>query len=194
MNIPKRKRALRMVVLVIALCIVAGGWFSYQAGRTSAAPSVSPAVTAQVLEVDCPSSVTVGSTYSKVQDIGDFSTQSPESLVEITFNARLLARTMTGNGVRFEIRVDDQPSPIGRARAVFRSDEASNDGGIQASITAVYDNLSAGPHTLSLWAQATNSGSATGVMSDPGCFHNDHAVIKEFLPFGAVALPLVMGE
>ena len=47
----------------------------------------------------------------------------------------------------------------------FRSDEVVNAGGIQASKTAVYDNLSAGTHTLSLWALATNGGSANGVQA-----------------------------
>jgi hypothetical protein len=114
--------------------------------------------------------------------------------VEITFNGRIEADSMTGNGVTFELRVDDAPSPLGRARAVFRSDEIVNAGGVQASITAVYDNLDAGTHTLSLWALATNGGSATGVQADPGCFSTDHAVVKEFLPFGSIALPLILTE
>jgi hypothetical protein len=60
--------------------------------------------------------------------------------------------------------------------------------------SAVYENLAAGNHPLSLWAQATNFGSATGVQVDPGCFHSDHIVVKEFLPFGSIAVPLVISD
>jgi hypothetical protein len=118
---------------------------------------------------------------------------SPESLVEITFNGRIEANSMTGNAVRYELRVDDDASPLGRARALLRSNEAGGPG-VQASMTAVYENLDAGEHTLSVWAQATNSGSATGVQVDPGCYSSDHAVVKEFLPFGSIAIPLVLSE
>lgn len=181
------------VVGSLALALVAA---SYQAGRTNAAPTVNPTVLAQVVDVSCPAtgSADIGSTFAKVQDIDTFNVQSADSLIEITFNGRLFADTMTGNGINFELRVDDLASTYGRARAVLRSDELLNDGGIQASMTGIFDALAPGEHTLSLWAFATNSGTATGVQTDPGCFSTDHAVIKEFLPFGTIALPIQLAQ
>ena len=102
MNTQKRKRVLRLAVLVTTVCILAGGWLSFQAGRSSAAPSVKPAVIAQVLNVNCPSAdVNIGSTYTKIQDIDVFTVQSTDSLVEITFNGRLHAglRVVRRHGV-----------------------------------------------------------------------------------------------
>jgi hypothetical protein len=181
-----------LITTLLTLFLLAIG---YQAGRTNAAPTARPAVVAQVLDVNCPfSGANIGSDFSKVLDIDTFTVQSSESLIEITFNGRIDADSMTGNGVRFELRVDDSPSPYGRARAIFRSDESTNSGGIQASITGIFDALAPGEHTLSLWALATNNGTATGVRTDPGCFSTDHAVVKEFLPFGTIALPVQLAE
>ena len=194
MNSSRSKRAKVLGVLVLGLCIAAAGWFGYQAAATSAAPSVSPAVSAQVLSVTCPDNFPdIGTGYAKVTDIDTFTALSSESLVEITVNTRLYAATMTGNAVRFEVRVDDAASPLGRSRALLRSIETGT-GGVPVSMTAVFDNLDAGEHTLSLYAQATNFGTATDVGVDPGCFGADHAVVNEFLPFGSIAIPLVLSE
>lgn len=113
-----------------------------------------------------------------MQEIDTFNVQSAESLIEVTFNGRLDVDSMTGNAVRFELR----------------GDETGNDGGIHATMTGIFTGLSPGTHTLSLWAQVTNSGTATGVRADPGCFGADHAVVKEYLPFGTIALPLIITD
>lgn len=194
MRIKNRLLKIRLVMFVVTLLAVVLLAISYQAGRTSAAQTANPMVLAQVLDVDCPfSAPDIGSTFAKVQDIGAFNVQSADSLIEITFNSRLSAGSMTGNGIIFELRVDDLPSTYGRARALLRNEDLL-DRGNQVSMTGIFNALAPGEHTLSLWAYTTNSGSATDVQTDPGCFHADHAVVKEFLPFGTIALPVQLAQ
>lgn len=42
---------------------------------------------------------------------------------------------------------------------------------VQRPFFGVFENLPAGDHTVSIWARA-NSGSATGVLFDPGCWNS----------------------
>ncbi len=51
-----------------------------------------------------------------------------------------------------------------------------------------------GTHTVSMWAQVANGTTAANVMYDPGCWSADHVTIKEYLPFGTVALPAILRE
>lgn len=190
---PQRWSASRLTVVVLGALLLAALWSSHHTTQASAVPTMRPNVRAQVLDVQCGSG-NVGSSFAKVLDIDTFDVQSADSLLEITFEGRIDVDSMTGNGVRFELRVDDAPSPYGLARALVRSDEVGNAGGIHASFTGMFDSLAEGEHTLSLWAQATNNGTATGVRVDPGCFSTDHVVIKEYLPFGTLALPFITRE
>ena len=90
-------------------------------------------------------------------------------------------------GAVFELRVDDQPSPSGRALATLRSGELP--WGIQASISGIFPDLEAGEHTASLWIRAGGSGSGTGGRVDPGCWSSDYIRGREYTPFGSVYLP-----
>lgn len=193
MSVPQRLNGVRWLIVALGVLLLAGMWSRDHATQANAAPTMRPNVRAQVLDVTCDSG-NVGSTFAKVLDIDTFDVQSADSLLEITFEGRIDVDSMTGNGVRFELRVDDMPSSYGRARAVVRSDESSNAGGVHASFTGIFDSLAPGEHTLSIWAEATNGGTATGVRVDPGCFSTDHVIVQEFLPFGVLALPLVTTE
>ena len=84
---------------------------------------------------------------------------------------------MTATGARFELRVDDQPTSNGRARAVLKAAEVGSDG-VPVSITGLFTNLATGAHTISLWVEGIN-GSGTGATYDPGCCAADHVVVEE---------------
>ena len=144
-------------------------------------------------------SITATAAFSKVADLGTFEVQSAESLVETTFHGRLYAVSTDGSGVRFELRVDDAASATGRIRGLVKENEMGNIPGNFAvgspvSMGGFWEGLSVGTHTVSLWAQVANGTTAANAMFDPGCWSSDHVMIKEYLPFGTVALPAILRE
>jgi hypothetical protein len=184
----------RIVAVALLLFAVAAVAVSFRVGQTRAAPSASPPVIAQVLDADCASADISGFAFSKVTDIDTFTVQSADSLIELQFNGRLDADTITGGlGVVFELRVDDVASSYGRARATIHVEDLPQYGQL-ASITAFYDGLTPGAHTVSLWARTGSGGSTTGAIVDSGCWASDHVAIKEYLPFGSVAIPAVLRD
>lgn len=197
MTFLNKKFGIRLLLFVIMGIVAASALLnSYHLGRAGSAQALSQNMRVQVLDVACPNSRSdITGDYARIADVGKFTVQSAESVVEVTYNGRLWVASMTGTtGVIYELRVDDIASPVGRARAVVRSNEVGGSGGVPASITGIFTSLAEGEHTLSIWARAASDGSATSVLINPGCFSVDHAVIKEFLPFGTVALPLIINE
>jgi len=183
----------RALFPVVALaCLVAA--VAFATGRLSAAPTLQPAVIAQVIEPACPSSITAASTYGKVADLGTFEVQASGSLVEVTFHGRLYAGSTDGTGLQYELRVDDAESASGRVRGVLKQEETGGGVGRSVSMGGFFEGLSAGTHTVSMWARVANGTTAASVMYDPGCWSSDHVLVKEYLPFGAVALPAVMNN
>jgi hypothetical protein len=165
---------------------------------SSAAPAsaLSPTVHHTVLDVDCVSVPAFTSTYIKISDIGTFSVASADSVVEATFYGRIDVDSFgaTATGAAFELRVDDEPSPVGRARATVRANElSSSPGGIQASMSGVFPNLAPGDHAVSLWVRAGGGAgsSGTGGRVDPGCWSSDHIVVREYIAFGTTFLPSI---
>jgi hypothetical protein len=131
-----------------------------------------------VLNTGCYSAASFGSTaYVKIADIGSFVKMVATSKMEITFEGRVWAQTMSGTGARFELRVDNAASTIGDAKVSIKAAQA---GGIgeHVSITGIYTGLSTGTHTISIWViGAGGSGTNGGV--DPGCFSDDHIIARE---------------
>ena len=193
MSSPTRPLSRRVALLAVALaCLLAAAGFA--AGRLRAAPTLQPAVVAQVIEPACPSSVTATSAYGKIADLGTFEVQATDSLVELAYHGRVYAASTDGTGLVYELRVDDAASSAGRIRGVLKSDETGNGVGRSVSMGGFFEGLSAGTHTASLWARVANGTTATTVMYDPGCWSSDHVLVKEYLPFGAIALPAVMNN
>ena len=191
---PQLRSALLFVVALVALLAAAG----FAAGRLSAAPTARPAIVTTVLEPSC-TSITATAAYSKIADLGTFEVQSAESLVETTFHGRLYAFSTDGSGVKFELRVDDAASAAGRIRGLIKENEMGNVAGnfavgAPATMGGFWEGLAVGTHTVSLWAQVANGTTAANVMHDPGCWSSDHVTIKEYLPFGTVALPAILRE
>lgn len=93
-------------------------------------------------------------TFTKLHD---------DSKIEVYLNSRATGGSFNGNlGVRFAIRVDGNDASIRNWGAITSTNTIDF-----LSIMAVFENLPAGTHTVSIWAQ-TPSGSTTGVSMDPG--------------------------
>lgn len=175
---------------LIVLALVLGGRAGVGQARPQAA--MQPMVITQVFDVNCTSLVTVTPTYAKVADLGTFTVQSPDSTVEATFNGRIFVGSFTaGTGAVFELRVDNAPSTVGRARANLRAAQAGA-GGVQTSITGLFSGLSAGSHTASMWVRTSAGGAGSQAMVDPGCWSTDVLIVKEYTPFGFTYLPAVL--
>ena len=119
-------------------------------------------------------------TYVKVSDLGSFTKAETNSVVEVVFEGRIGAATLSGTGAAFELRVDNNPPSLGRARATLRSTDTGFSG-IQVSITGIFTGLSTGTHTISMWVR-TSSGTGTDATVDPGGFGNDHIIDLENHP------------
>jgi hypothetical protein len=132
------------------------------------------------LNVSCPSSKSVGTSWTKIMDVGSFSKLDSGSKLEVTFNGRIYVGSFGSGatGTRFELRVDNSATTNGRARASVQVGE-SGGSGVPVSITGIFTGLGSGTRTVSIWA-ATSFGASYSVMVDPGCWSSDHIVVKEF--------------
>lgn len=184
----------RMAAVALLLLAVAAVAVSFRVGRTSAAPSMSAPVLHTVIEPACPFSVTAGSAYGKIADMGTFEVQATDSLVEVAFHGRVYAASTDGTGLRYELRVDDAASTAGRIRGVLKDAETGGGVGRNVSMGGFFEGLAPGTHTVSMWAQVANGTTAANVMYDPGCWSSDHVLVKEYLPFGSVAIPAVLRD
>lgn len=131
------------------------------------------------IAANCPSSADINGTFTKISNIGTYMKAGDDSVLNIVYSGRLRVATTTGTGVKFELRIDDTPTTSGRIRGVVKAAEVGGDG-VAVTMEGFFSGLSAGSHTVSMWAQAGGGASATGVMYDPGCWSSDQVVIKEF--------------
>ncbi|UFS63574.1 hypothetical protein LOH54_05440 [Sulfurimonas sp. HSL-3221] len=130
------------------------------------------------LNVSCPASVSVTTTYAKIATIGSFTKAQDGTVLNVVFSGRLSASSMTGTGVIFELRIDDTATTSSRIRGSVKSAEIGASG-VAVTMEGFFTNLSAGSHTVSMYARAS-SGGATGVQYDTGCWSTDSVIIKEF--------------
>ncbi len=111
------------------------------------------------------SSVTVTSTYTQL-GIGTrtFTKQHAGSKIEVYVNSNFGGGTFGGgaSGLLIQARVDGSASTIGNEGAVGTTNSEEF-----ISIFAVFQNLPAGSHTVSLWGRV-NAGSSSSVIVDPG--------------------------
>lgn len=180
-----------LLFVAVALLLITAG---FATGRLAAQPTAVPTVRATVLELACTAIDDVGGTYAKIADVGTFNVQSAGSLVELQFNGRLYASNTDGTGLQFELRVDDAPASIGRIRAVLKASEVGSGVGRNATMSGFFSGLAEGTRTVSVWARTANGSDSDRVMFDPGCWSSDVVTIKEYLPFGVVALPAVLRD
>jgi hypothetical protein len=177
---------------LIALVVVLGS--RVQVGRATTQSSMRPTLITQVFDVTCTSLAAVSSAYSKLGDLAGFTVQSPDSVVEIIFNGRIAVDSFeNGSRAMFELRVDNNASNEGRARAQLRAAEAGQ-GGLPVSITALFTGLQAGEHTASIWVRTLAGDSGNQAMVNPGCSSTDVLIVKEYTPFGFIHLPAIMKQ
>jgi photosystem II stability/assembly factor-like uncharacterized protein len=133
-----------------------------------------------VLDVNCTAGEPFGTAFTKLADIGSFSTVAAASLVEVVFEGRIFVEAFdaAATGAVFELRVDNRVASLGRARASLRRSEAGG-GGVQATVTGIFQKLEPGAHTVSMWVRGAH-GSGTRPILDPGCWASDHVIVKEF--------------
>jgi hypothetical protein len=111
-------------------------------------------------------SVNVPSTWVKLNTTTGthtFTKSSGTTKLEVYVNSRFSVGTISGtSGVHFQVRVDNNTPTFGNEGSILTSNTSDF-----LAILAVFQNISAGNHTVSLWAQTAPSGSATSVMVDP---------------------------
>ena len=112
------------------------------------------------------SSISIGSDWVKcATGTHVFNKSTNESVIEVQLHSRVRATAINGTGIRFKFRIDDD------INADFTNHASLNAVYNQyvdfVSIFAVFQNIPAGSHTVSIWAKALG-GTADGVGIDPG--------------------------
>lgn len=114
-------------------------------------------------------SVNVTSAWTKLNTTTGthtFTKNSSSTKIEVHVNSRFGIGTLSGgaSGVQFRVRIDNTRTPnFDNMGSILRSNTQEF-----LSIFAVFQGLSAGNHTVSIWAQAAPAGSCTSVLVDPG--------------------------
>jgi len=159
---------------------------------TKAAPQTAGAqmLGVDVINVYNSSLANVTITFTKLGDLGNFTVNSADSLLELTFNGRIsIGNLLTSTGAIFELRVDDTPSPIGLAQAIVTTD-VNTSYGFPAVFTGFFSGLPVGDHTVSIWVRTLYQ-TATNASIDPGNLGANVLIVKEHLPFGVAYLPMI---
>jgi hypothetical protein len=146
-------------------------------------PSVYPTVL-DVTAISIPNFTTV---FQKITDLGTFTINSSNSIVEVTYNGRLQVESFNAStsGAVFELRIDDTPSTKGKARASVQTSEANLH--VPLSITGIFTGLNTGNHTVSMWVRGAFGG-GTRPRVNPGGW-DDVVIIKEYRSLGLTYLP-----
>jgi hypothetical protein len=118
--------------------------------------------------------------YQKIGDMGTLTKANADTWLEINVQTVLWAGTFASGttSVLFELRVDDKATTIGNATCLIK--EAGTR--YPVSITGVFKNVSAGNHTVSLWAKGVHNG-GTDAMWDAGCYNSigtNNVLVKEY--------------
>jgi len=109
-------------------------------------------------------SLNATSTWAKIKDFVIFTKDNAATDIEVVMNTRVDGGTFASGatGIKFEIRIDDNSATFDNKGSIRTSDAEEF-----LSIIAVFQSLSAGNHTVSVWAR-TNTGTSNGVLLDPG--------------------------
>jgi len=87
-----------------------------------------------------------------------------DSAIELEFAGTARATAInSGQGIRFELRINGN-SPTHFSQGNLQHDNLRE----HITVKSVFTNLAAGTHTIRMYAQVPNSGTATGVLLDPG--------------------------
>lgn len=127
----------------------------------------------------CQNLASVTATFQKIADMGVFTKNIANSFIELNLQTNLYIGSFVGaTGAVYELRVDGVATSFGNATALLRAAGTSD----PVTITGVFSGLSAGSHTVSLWAKTVN-GTGTNASWDSGCFNGfgtNNVLVKEF--------------
>ncbi|PKP04057.1 MAG: hypothetical protein CVU11_06090 [Bacteroidetes bacterium HGW-Bacteroidetes-6] len=117
--------------------------------------------------------------YFKLGDIGTFTKQNDETILELIFNGHTLVSSYVGcNQVVFEIRIDNQAAT---GHSMQFPSFSPNTAFSMQYVTGFFSGISSGTHTISVWASTLFAGSdANGVHVNPGGFSQLRMMIKEY--------------
>ena len=112
------------------------------------------------------SSTDVGSTWTKLNtgDPHTFTKNQSDTDVEVYLNSWFFIGFLNANGARFMVRIDDAIDPDYDNEVSIKTSNTSE----FMSIFAVFKNLPAGSHTVSIWAKAAPSGDVEDILVDQG--------------------------
>jgi len=119
----------------------------------------------------CAGLLPVPTTYAKVADVGTLTTRPSTRWTRIEYSSTYSAVLDGATSVVFELRVDDEPSTVGQATYMVRDDDLHFD-----DLTGVFEGLSPGDHTISLWAKGVNAPANTARINS-GCFPDANNVL-----------------
>jgi hypothetical protein len=121
----------------------------------------------------CQGPVDVGSSWTKL-DTGthSFTKNESDTEIEVHVNSRFYADSLSAFGIRFQVRIDDVIVPDYDNEASILGEYGPERLSEFLSIFAVFADIPAGSHTVSIWARTGGpvAGSAWGVYADPGCW------------------------
>lgn len=163
--------------------------------QVQAAPlaSFGPQVSLTALAVpNAGKTVTTVGSWVKVTDVGHFTANNAASLVEVTHQGRLMAQSCNGTAgfqcAAFVIRVDNAGTMANTGFAYIQNTEVNTN--VPITFTGYFQNLAAGDHVVSIWAELL-SGSTAMVITNPGGVSGNDVIVKEYLPLGFTYLPQI---
>jgi hypothetical protein len=132
----------------------------------------------------------ISNTWTRIHDVGNFMVANPGSLVEVTFQGRLSVASMTGNGVIFELRVDNASPGYDSGQGLVELSQVNMH--VSNTFSGYWSGLSAGLHTVSIWV-STEAQDETGTVANmnPGGWPSTIVIVKEYLPVGSTYLPVM---
>ncbi len=117
----------------------------------------------------------VTTTFAKVEDMGTFTKQFPETNVELTLTSPMFIENFSSSSnITFELRIDNVQTIFGNAVTTLW--QSSNNFQF-LTIYGMFPKIPVGTHTISLWAR-TNTGTASNVLPDAGGY-GGKVVVKE---------------
>lgn len=105
----------------------------------------------QIREADV-ASTSVGPEFALVDTVGSYVKEDPTSILQVDWNGTAQAGTVEGGGssCTFQMRVDGQPAPDSGGMVVVSIVAQP----LSVSVSALFGALSAGPHTIEVWAKS----------------------------------------
>ena len=120
---------------------------------------------------------TVTSTFTKLPTTDtshEFEKIHDDTRIEVHVNTQVGIGTLDGFGIRFEVRIDDQSHTWGNNASIHTAPSLED-----ISIYAVFENLAAGTHTVSLWARTHPDGSSASIVLVDSGGWGGRIIVKE---------------